>query len=73
MKCKRCNGRKLIELDKIGLLVSECPDCNGTGEVENEHDSGIGQDSSTFGSGNPGQPKRAKKPRARKATRKKPV
>lgn len=33
MKCERCNGRKYIELDKIGLRVMTCPDCNGTGVV----------------------------------------
>ena len=32
MKCPRCNGRKYIELDKIGILVSDCPLCHGTGE-----------------------------------------
>lgn len=34
MKCSRCKGRKYIELDKIGLVVKECPECKGTGEVE---------------------------------------
>jgi len=33
IKCPRCNGRKYIELDKIGLRVTGCPDCKGTGEV----------------------------------------
>ena len=36
MKCPTCNGRKYIELDKVGLLVTGCPDCKGTGEVEME-------------------------------------
>ena len=36
MKCPTCNGRKYIELDKVGLLVTSCPDCKGTGEVETE-------------------------------------
>ena len=34
MKCPKCNGRKYIELDKIGLLVADCPECEGTGEIE---------------------------------------
>lgn len=33
MKCPRCNGRKYIELDKIGLRITTCPECKGTGEV----------------------------------------
>ena len=34
MKCPKCSGRKYIELDKVGLLVTGCPECEGTGEVE---------------------------------------
>ena len=33
MKCPQCNGRKYIELDKIGLRVCSCPGCDGTGEI----------------------------------------
>jgi len=34
MKCPKCNGRKYIELDKIGLLTAECDECKGAGVVE---------------------------------------
>jgi len=34
IKCNRCNGRKYIELDKVGLVVKTCPECHGTGEVD---------------------------------------
>lgn len=34
VRCEKCNGRKYIELDKIGLRVCTCPDCGGTGEEE---------------------------------------
>ena len=34
MKCLRCNGRKYIELDKVGLLVTDCPECKGTGLID---------------------------------------
>ena len=38
IKCPRCNGRKYIELDKVGLLVTVCPDCKGTGLVAGDPD-----------------------------------
>ena len=31
--CPRCNGRTYIELDKVGLLTCNCPECDGTGKV----------------------------------------
>ena len=32
--CPKCNGRKYIELDKIGLVTAECDECKGAGVVE---------------------------------------
>ena len=34
MKCPRCNGRKYIELDKVGLVVTDCSECGGTGVID---------------------------------------
>ena len=33
MKCEKCQDRGYIELDKIGLLVGPCPDCEKGKEV----------------------------------------
>ncbi len=41
MKCPKCNGRKYIEVDKIGLVVTDCPECNGIGEVEEQPDNSL--------------------------------
>ena len=32
--CPKCNGRKYIESDKIGLVTAECDECKGAGVVE---------------------------------------
>ena len=66
MECSRCNGRKYIELDKIGLLVTDCPECNGTGEVD-DNNSGTGQPDSDFGGGDTSK---SKQPRKRKTKKK---
>ena len=33
MKCTNCEGRGFTELEH-GLVMLECPDCNGTGEID---------------------------------------
>jgi len=81
MKCPRCNGRKYIELDKIGLVVKACPECNGTGEgednkiietqVANDDRDRTEPDNSDTGSGDTCKPVVAKKPKAKRKRRKK--
>ena len=66
--CSRCNGRKYIELDKIGLLITDCPECNGTGEID-DSDSGAGRPDSITGSGNTGKPKLKRKSKTTKKAR----
>ena len=48
--CPKCQGRKYIELDKIGLVVAECPECKGTGVIDDDSDR-IERDNQPTGSG----------------------
>ena len=64
--CPKCNGRKYIELDKVGLLVTGCPDCKGTGEID---DSGIRELVDFSGGTDTSQPKQLRKKR-KKVSRK---
>ena len=41
MKCKTCEGKGFTELEH-GLVMLECPDCKGTGEID-ASDNGTGQ------------------------------
>jgi len=63
--CPKCEGRKYIELDKIGLLVTTCPECIGTG-VKDDSNNRIGQDNQNLRSPSPSKPR---KPRQRKKSK----
>uniref|UniRef100_A0A6M3KAV8 Uncharacterized protein n=1 Tax=viral metagenome TaxID=1070528 RepID=A0A6M3KAV8_9ZZZZ len=65
MRCPKCNGRKYIELDKVGLLVASCSQCEGTGEVDDTI-SGTGQPDNSPRSGDTGQSKQPQKRKTRK-------
>ena len=43
MKCPKCAGKGFMEYE-AGLIMVECADCQGTGEVDDNSDSGTGRD-----------------------------
>ena len=65
MKCGACHGRGFTELEH-GLIMVECADCNGTGEIPDDSTSGAEPDNQSVRSADTSKPKRPRKPKAKK-------